>query len=251
MMNSSKRDSILPKLRSILQNSIYMETQALRHILNYHLISIIYQPIKTGPVDEIIAYQALVRGPRGSIYELPNSLFAAADFYRCRWEIEALYLQEAMAGASAQLDNRFLFLAIDPRFIASWEYDANFILYCSERYQVPHEQIVLNIGDPSQEIDSSSFRLRLSRYREAGLKLAMHDYGNGYIERSIALLEPDFLLMPPRRGCAASGSTPAFFGNVKDCWQVSAANLSEDIWDGSAANLRNDLKQNYAAFRVS
>lgn len=250
-MNNGKRDSILPKLRSILQNSMYMETQALRHILDYHLISIVYQPIKALPTGETIAYQALVRGPMGSNYELPNSLFAAADFYKCRWEIEALYLQEAMAGTPSLMDNRLLFLAIDPRFLASWEYDVDFILYCSDRYQLSPEHIVLNIGQPGQMIDSSSLRLRLSKYREAGLKLAMHDYGNGSIERSIAMLEPDFLIMPPGHDCAASDSTSAFSGKVKAGWQVSAANIYEEIWNDSAAYLRNDHKQNYAAFRVS
>ncbi|MGE5389537.1 MAG: EAL domain-containing protein [Deltaproteobacteria bacterium] len=250
-MNGSKRDSILPRLRCILQNSMYMEMQALRHILDYRLISISFQPIKARPSGEIFAYQALVRGPHGSNYELPNSLFTAADYYKCRWEMEAMYLQEAMIGAADRVRDQFLFLTIDPKFMASWEYDADFILYCADRYLLPPEQIVLNIGDPGQITYYSSLRLRLSMYRKAGLKLALQDHGTGSIDQSIVKFKPDFVVLPLYPARSGPDAYTSFSSAVDACGQTGAATIFEEIWEGSDPYFWSDHKQDDAAFRVS
>jgi len=236
-MNNSQRESILPKLRYILQNSLYMEKQALRHILDYRLISIQFRPIKTLPSGSSFACQALVRGPQGSNYELPNSLFAAATYYKCRWEMEALYLQEAMADAANHLNDQYLFLTIDPKFMTSREYDADFLIHCLNSYQLAPKRIVLDIGNPGKMIDNPVLELRLSFYRSAGLKLAIHDFGTGPIKDSVTKFKPDFVIMPLAPEADKSGENTAFSEMVETCCQVGAATIFEEIWEGSYSYL--------------
>lgn len=152
----------------------------LRSIIDESRVETVFQPIISLTDGEILGYEALSRGPAGSILERPDQLFAAARTYDLLWELEVLCRFRALERAKDILPNRLLFLNVDPKII----YDSRFQKGLTREYlalcQIDASGIVFEITEKTAIQDYKNFRRVLDNYTSQGYKIALDDTGSGY-----------------------------------------------------------------------
>lgn len=168
----------------------------LRKILNNHQVDVVFHPVVALDSYDILGFEALARGPRASRYEEPLTLLAAADYYNCRLEVETICHRSAILAAAGNLQSRYLFLNINPRFIHTDQYSPRRILKLLEDSQIDPRQIVFEITERTWVDDYAILNSYLTVYRRQGIRVAIDDAGAGYSSlQAIAELQPDFVKM--------------------------------------------------------
>jgi EAL domain-containing protein (putative c-di-GMP-specific phosphodiesterase class I) len=89
----------------------------LEEILNNKDIKAVFQPIVSLLDGNVVGYEALSRGPQGSILERPDDLFAAAEKFNKLWELEFLCRSKAFARVKGLAKDMMLFINVDPNII--------------------------------------------------------------------------------------------------------------------------------------
>jgi len=165
-------------------------------ILHNRSIDIVFQAIVTLNNYNILGYEALARGPLGSIYEKPLQLLSAADDRNCRLEVETICHKSAISAAAKDLGGRCLFINVSPKFIDPKQYSPGKMLNFLEQYCVDPHQIILELTERNHVNDFTALNRHLDIYRNQGIRIAIDDAGAGYSSlQAIAELQPDFVKM--------------------------------------------------------
>ncbi len=86
-------------------------------------LATVFQPIFGFREGRMLGYEALVRGPQGSLIQTPAELFAAAALEGLRIELNLLCIQQMLrAFAASDLDGS-LFLNVSPQLIVQRAHD--------------------------------------------------------------------------------------------------------------------------------
>lgn len=163
----------------------------LKTVLGQKQLKAAFQPVCHLPDGMVLGYEALIRGPHGSVLEQPNALFAVAHENDMDVELETLCLEtifqrlpkgiaarRLFVNASARLLRHPVFL--DPRNLAE--------------INRTHGDVVIEISEKEMVGDYSSFRGILDVVRGANLKIAIDDAGSGYSGlEAILYLRPDYI----------------------------------------------------------
>ncbi len=169
----------------------------LASLLERGRIRSLYQPLVDLYSGEVIGYEALARGPRGSALESPGALFAAARSAGVEEELEWECARAAFRGAlAAGLRGHALFVNREPRFIGC-EPPASVIELLErmlERAPVFAEFTERSLADSPAELLAA-----VQRMRGRGVGIALDDVGAD--PRSLALmpyLAPDVIKLDLR-----------------------------------------------------
>jgi diguanylate cyclase (GGDEF)-like protein len=166
-------------------------------VLENVAVSTHFQPI-VGLNDGInIGFEALVRGPSGTILESPHELFTRAAQLGMLCPLEKVCWQAALRTAAQVFEGHTgwtnLFINVMPEHLR----DASFLdaihVMMREAKVVPG-QIVVEITEGGRIDDYPFFREIIAAYRRVGLRLAVDDAGAGHsgLQTIIELL-PDFV----------------------------------------------------------
>jgi len=143
----------------------------------------VYQPIVDIESGCPVAFEALVRGPRGSALESPGALFTAARRHGLLVELDERCRESAVAGAHAAGLRTPLFVNVEPdalraggveplrRLVAAWDTSAHLVLEVTERALTERPSDLLYF---------------IGAARELGLRIALDDVGVD--PRSLALM---------------------------------------------------------------
>jgi diguanylate cyclase (GGDEF)-like protein/PAS domain S-box-containing protein len=173
-------------------------TDELERILAGRLITAAFQPIMMIATDEIVGYEALSRGPAGSILERPDRLFATAHHAGRLDELDWLCRIRAVTAAmDARLGHdATLFVNCEPSAVGSpcpLEHAATW-----DRAQDELE-LVLEITERAVTDRPAELSRLVVEHRAAGRGIALDDLGADI--RSLALLpliEPDVIKLDLR-----------------------------------------------------
>jgi EAL domain-containing protein (putative c-di-GMP-specific phosphodiesterase class I)/GGDEF domain-containing protein len=154
----------------------------------------LFHPIVDLRGGEILGYEALSRGPQGSIFETPVSMFAmsgrvgqtAALDRLCR--TVALESCEGIAGAGK------LFLNVSPESLSDPEWRNGQIIELLEAASLSPEDMVLELPEPGADHNQKEVIAAIAALRSRGFGIALDNVGSGY--SSLATLErlcPDYL----------------------------------------------------------
>ena len=166
----------------------------MRRILREESIRTLFQPIVRVPGREVIGYEALSRGPKGSYLESADNLFGFTERAGMLGEVELLCLDRALANSRGLPEGSTLFVNLSMlglEYIESEGLGLNGRVNGSGRSP---SECVLEITERTYAESASRLRERVSELRKHGFRIAIDDMGTGYSALHVlAELQPDFI----------------------------------------------------------
>lgn len=172
----------------------HKDVLSIADIINQELVTTYYQPIVNLKTGEIIAYEALSRGPvRSSLYS-PLALIEAAKAANRSWELELLFRKKALSRIAELHTEQCLFLNVDAQVIATSEYESGLTKSLIEEYGVTQNRVIMEITERTAIKDYQFFVSVLNNYRSQGYRIAIDDVGAGYSGLvTINEIKPDYI----------------------------------------------------------
>lgn len=166
----------------------------LKTILEQSDIRIVFQPVVSLSSGEIIGYEALTRGPMGSMLERPDALFSTAAAFDLVWELEYLCRRTALEKAKDLSPSKMVFINVDPKIINDPRFQKGQTQDMLRKFQANAGNIIFEITEKTAIEDYKSFCRILDNYTSQGYKIAIDDTGSGYSGlRTLAEIRPNFI----------------------------------------------------------
>lgn len=163
-------------------------------ILNHRDIKTVFQPIVSLKNGSVLGYEALSRGPIGSVLENPSNLFDIARMYGKVWELEFLCRIKALENAVKTIPNACVFLNVDPATINDEKFRKGFTKEFLQKYGISPQNIIFEITEKNAISDFHGFRKTIDNYKDQGYKIAIDDTGSGYSGlTTIAEIHPHYI----------------------------------------------------------
>jgi EAL domain-containing protein (putative c-di-GMP-specific phosphodiesterase class I)/GGDEF domain-containing protein len=172
----------------------FQSSSMLREIIQNELLYPVFQPIVNVRHQQILGYEALIRGPDGSPYYKPIQLFSGAKAIGMDVELEVLcrkcsIREFVQLGLSGQL-----FLNISPGALLDPAFRKGRTLKYLQEYCVNPERVVIEITEQHETKGYQMLAAALAHYRGMGFTVALDDLGAGYSGlRLWSELLPDFI----------------------------------------------------------
>lgn len=167
---------------------------SLKNILKHNDIRSVFQPIVSLSNAEIIGYEALSRGPQGSMLEYPDALFAAAAEFNLVWELEYLCRDTALEKSQDIIPAKMIFINVDPKIMNDPRFQKGHTRDLLNKFCANASNVIFEITEKTAINDYKSFCSLLDNYTSQGYKIAIDDTGSGYSGlRTIAETRPSFI----------------------------------------------------------
>jgi EAL domain-containing protein (putative c-di-GMP-specific phosphodiesterase class I)/GGDEF domain-containing protein len=165
-----------------------------RRILGARALSTVFQPIFGFREGRIIGYEALVRGPEGSMLQAPEELFAAAQQAGLFLELGIVCVQQTLRAFSrARLDGA-LFLNISPQLIMQRGFDQDRAARFLGQLGLEPARVVIELTEDYPTVDFRFVHESLMLYRAMGFRVAIDDLGEGFASlRLWSELRPEYV----------------------------------------------------------
>lgn len=166
----------------------------LRAIIRAGLVETHFQPIIDFGSREVFGYEALARGPRGSIFETPKAMFGFSDRMRISSLLDSVCRRRALQAAQGMDQGKKLFVNSLPATLSDPRFADEHAVEFPADGQLPAASIVLEITERTGIVDFEKFGHRLNRIRAQGFQVAIDDVGTGYSSlQTISEVRPEFL----------------------------------------------------------
>ncbi|SDC09980.1 diguanylate cyclase (GGDEF) domain-containing protein [Paenibacillus sp. UNCCL117] len=168
--------------------------QELGHIIEHQTIRSVYQPIVSLSDGEITGYEALTRGPDGSLLHSPLPLFEWAEKLGVLYTLDRLARAKAIEGVRMNNDKQLLFLNVSAEILNDPLFAPGQTLELLTARGLRPSNVVFEITERSSIEDFASAQKILDHYRQQGYRIAIDDAGAGYSSlQAIAELNPDYI----------------------------------------------------------
>ncbi|KVT59681.1 EAL domain-containing protein [Burkholderia ubonensis] len=155
-------------------------------------LAAVFQPIVDLGSGTVIAYEGLIRGPRGTDLETPAALFAQAARDGATIALEhAAAITCLNAFAALGCDGK-LFLNFSAGAILALAREREHVYTLLERAQIAAERIVIELTEQNASTDLAQVAPAVASLRDAGIQFALDDYGTANASMNLWLrLHPD------------------------------------------------------------
>lgn len=155
-------------------------TNELSYIIKNKAITTVFQAILNVQNQSVVGYEALTRGPKGSLLSSPDQLFQHATQAGLLSELEILCRDNAINKfAELKLSGK-LFLNISPLVLLSKNHPQGETIKLVEKAGLNCQQIVIELSEKHPFPNNSTLRAALDKYRKFGFNVAIDDLGTGY-----------------------------------------------------------------------
>lgn len=175
---------------------MYMKEMQLNQILERKLIKSVYQPIVSLADGSVFGYEALARITLEQCSFSVEEMFVLAEKYWKLWELEYLCRKKAMKGITNKLEDKKLFINVDPNVINDQRFQCGMTQKYLDRYSISSENIVFEITErtPIDSEDINVFQDVIKHYKEEGYQIAIDDFGKEYAGlQRILMLNPKYV----------------------------------------------------------
>ncbi len=149
-------------------------------IYQRELLYAVFQPVVDVARQNVFGYEALIRGPQGSAFEKPLTLFTHAKLLGLEVEFEILCRKIAIREfAGLALPNR-LFINISPSILMASGYKKCRTVQFLNEFGVDPERVVIEVTEHQQTSQYGILNTALRHYRNQGFLVALDDLGAGY-----------------------------------------------------------------------
>ncbi|MDQ3027705.1 MAG: GGDEF domain-containing protein [Pseudomonadota bacterium] len=168
--------------------------EQLRRVLEERTLGSVFQPIFSFREGRIVGYEALVRGPEGSMLHSPYELFTAANEAGLALELNIVCVQEILRAFSrAGLDGS-LFLNISPQLIIQRGFEQERAGRFLRQLGLEPARVVIELTEDYPTVDFRFVHESLMLYRAMGFRVAIDDLGEGFASlRLWSELKPEFV----------------------------------------------------------
>jgi EAL domain-containing protein (putative c-di-GMP-specific phosphodiesterase class I)/GGDEF domain-containing protein len=174
--------------------SILRHKEALQKIILSENISTVFQPIFHIGSGSVLGYEALTRGPGGTIFESPCNLFAAAAEVGLSFELDRLCRKRAIQQASVLPGGAKIFINTLPNTMHDPALSGNDLRELLESTGKPAADFVFEINERMAIENFDVFRAAIQPYLDIGMSIAVDDAGTGYSSlEAIVELRPRYL----------------------------------------------------------
>lgn len=170
------------------------ENAELQRILADGLLLPVFQPIIDFRVRALLGYEALIRGPQGSLLQFPDQLFAAARRVGLSLELEHACREASLrAFASQRLAGR-LFLNVTPGCLLDARMMNGHTRDLLSELGIAPNRVVIELTENQQITDMPGIQEALLHYRGRGFQIAIDDLGEGFANlRMWSEVRPEFV----------------------------------------------------------
>ncbi|WP_462170417.1 bifunctional diguanylate cyclase/phosphodiesterase [Pseudoalteromonas xiamenensis] len=170
------------------------EQQVLHSIIEKGEIQTVFQPIFDIAKKQILGYEALSRGPKGSVLESPDRLFTTANEAEKLSELELLCRDSAIKHFVALDLPGKLFINVSPVTLLDPHHPRGKTLHLLDKYGLSANRVVIEVTEQDKVDDGFLLLKTIAHYRELGLSIAIDDLGAGYSGlKQWSELCPDFV----------------------------------------------------------
>jgi EAL domain-containing protein (putative c-di-GMP-specific phosphodiesterase class I) len=166
----------------------------LQEVLLTDQLSTVFQPIVELRRRSVLGYEALSRGPAGSVYQMPLRLFELAAEADLVFELDRKCRRRALASASALPRGAKLFVNVFPSAMYDPDFQGAALVALAEAHGLSPDRVVLEITEKAAIENYAVFVEALVELKRHGFSIAVDDVGAGYsgLEK-IAHLNPRYL----------------------------------------------------------
>ncbi len=166
----------------------------LRKVLAERSLTTVFQPIFGFREGRMLGFEALVRGPQGSLIENPVDLFAAAHSAGLALELNVACVQEILRAFSCCNLEGSLFLNISPQLIMQRGFDQERAARFMQSLGIEPSRVVIELTEDYPTVDFRFVHESLMLYRAMGFRVAIDDLGEGFASlRLWSELKPEFV----------------------------------------------------------
>jgi EAL domain-containing protein (putative c-di-GMP-specific phosphodiesterase class I) len=166
----------------------------LQEVLLSDQLSTVFQPVIDLRQRTVLGYEALSRGPAGSVYQMPLRLFEMAEEADLVFELDRKCRRRALLSAHQLPRSAKLFVNVYPSAMYDPEFQGTTLVSFVESQGLSPDRVVLEITEKSAIENYELFAEALSDLTCLGFSIAVDDVGAGYsgLEK-IAHLNPRYL----------------------------------------------------------
>jgi len=168
--------------------------ERIQEIISREKILTSYQPIMRLEDRELLGFEALSRGAKGTGFETPDVLFDAAREHNLLVELDRLCRRRALERSGRLPKRAKVFVNSLPSITRDPEFRAKQLVDFLEHAQLAPDRIVIEITEKLVIENYSLFAAAMADFTDLGMRLAVDDLGAGYSGlESVALLRPSYL----------------------------------------------------------
>jgi diguanylate cyclase (GGDEF)-like protein len=207
-------------------------TVSIAECIERQLLRPAFQPIGSLASGEVIAFEALLRGPPQSTLESPAALFELAQQEGCMVRLECF---AARLGVTAFSQTRLpgkLFVNFSAAAIRKVASSRDEMLALLRSLQFSPDRIVIELTEQAAIGDVDSLAAAVNFLRESGIQLALDDYGTGNSNLCRWIrLEPNYVKIDRSIICGAKTS-PFRFEVLRYLHRLADAGRAQLIAEG-------------------
>lgn len=163
-------------------------------IINTEDVDNVFQCIISLKDGTVLGYEALCRGPKGTIYENPKNLFHTAKQYGRILELEEICKRKALQKFKSKGEKVKLFVNIDPSCLFEDEEGINLLKNLFTLWDEDYSFLIFEVTEEICIGDYKRFCNALNQYKKFGIDIAIDNVGNGYAGLNLLTnLEPLYM----------------------------------------------------------
>lgn len=143
-------------------------------------IRTVFQPIISLRDSSILGYEALSRGPSGSVIERPELLFDLAEKNNKLWELELICRSKALESTHRLEIQSKLFLNVNPNIMHDIKFRQGFTKEYLNKFRINPDRIVFEITEKEAVNNIRDFKKAVQNYKDQDYQIAIDDAGAGY-----------------------------------------------------------------------
>jgi EAL domain-containing protein (putative c-di-GMP-specific phosphodiesterase class I) len=144
--------------------------------------------------SEVLGYEALARGPEGTLLHTPGQLFQLAAEQGLLYELDVLCRRLALQNSRVIPRGKKLFLNVLPTSFGDPNLRAEGLRKALEDFPLRPNDLVLEISEKESIENFTTFREMRDACRSLGIQVAVDDAGAGHASlEAIMEISPDFL----------------------------------------------------------
>lgn len=147
----------------------------IKKIIEQELLYPVYQPIFRLYDGEVYGYEGLIRGPKGTVYHNPVTLFNSASKHNMLVELEYLARRIVISNYTS---TKKLFLNVNARVFENENLDQGRTIGYIQKNKLHSENIVIELTEYAN-VDDKKLIQKTKDYRDDYFQIAIDDFGIG------------------------------------------------------------------------